>query len=170
MKVAVIVIGGLLIVALTIYVVGALLPQSHRVSRSALFRVPPERLFALIEGPQDWRPDVTRFENLTDADGRRLMRETTRDGSTVDYELQQSEPPTGLIRRIATENLPYSGTWTFLLVREGDATRVRVTEDGDVYNPIFRFVSRFIIGQHRTVDNYLRGLAKTTNQELAIQD
>jgi hypothetical protein len=170
MKVAVVVIGGLLLVAVTVYVVGALLAKSHLVSRSALYRVPPERLFALIDGPQDWRPDITRSESLTDAAGRRLMRETSRDGNTVAYELQQSKPPVGLIRRIATENLPYSGTWTFSLVREGEGTRVRITEDGDVYNPIFRFVSRFIIGQHRTIDNYLRALAKATNQELEIEN
>jgi hypothetical protein len=170
MKVAVVVVGVLLLVAVTVYVVGALLAQSHRVSRSALFRVPPERLFALIDGPQDWRPDITRSETLTDAAGRRLLRETSRDGNTITYELQQSKPPVGLIRRIATENLPYSGAWTFSLVREGGGTRVRITEEGEVYNPIFRFVSRFIIGQHRTIDNYLRALAKTTNQELEIQN
>jgi hypothetical protein len=169
MKVAVVLIGGMLLIALTVYVVGALLAQSHRVSRSALYRVSPERLFALIGGPQDWRPDITRWEILTDAAGRSLMRETSQDGNTITYELQQSKPPVGLVRRIATENLPYSGTWTFSLVREGDETRVRITEDGDVYSPIFRFVSRFIIGQHRTIDNYLRALAKTTNQQLEIQ-
>ena len=170
MKVAAVVIGGLLLVALTVYVVGALLTQSHRVSRSAPYRVPPERLFALIDGPQDWRPDITQSETLTDAAGRRSIRETNRDGNTITYELQQSKPPVGLIRRIATENLPYSGTWTFSLVREGDGTCVRITEDGDVYNPIFRFVSRFIIGQRRTIDNYLRALAKATNQELKIRN
>jgi hypothetical protein len=147
MKMAIVVIGGLLLVALTVYVVGALLAQSHRVSRSALYRVPPERLFALIDGPQDWRPDITRSETVTDAAGRRLVRETSRDGNTIAYELQQSKPPVGLIRRITTENLPYSGTWTSSLVREGDGTRVRITEDGNVYNPIFRFISRFIIGR-----------------------
>jgi hypothetical protein len=170
MKWAVFVIGGLLLVVLTIYVVGRLLSQSHQVSRSALYRVPPERLFELIDGPQDWREDVTRSETFTDASGRRFVRETTRDGDTIDYELQQRKPPTDLVRRIATDNLPYSGSWTILLVREGDATRVRITENGEVHNPIFRFVSRFIIGQHRTIDNYLRALARKTNQELNIQN
>ena len=56
-------------------------------------------------------------------------------------------------------------------MREGQRDVVPIqSEDGDVYNPIFRFVSRFVIGQHRTIDSYLQGLAKTTNQELAIQN
>jgi hypothetical protein len=33
-----------------------------------------------------------------------------------------------------------------------------ITENGEVYNPLFRFVSRFIIGQTATMDGYIKAL------------
>jgi Polyketide cyclase / dehydrase and lipid transport len=170
MKIALLVICGLLILGAAVYLIGALLPKSHSASRSALYSVPPERLFSLIEGAQDWRPDVAKFESVLDPAGRHLVRETNREGETISYELLQITPPTSLKRRIVSENLPYTGTWTILLQREGEATRVQITEDGEVYNPIFRFISHFLIGHHGTIDDYLRALGQATNQEIQIQD
>ncbi len=45
------------------------------------------------------------------------------------------------------------------LAAAAGGTRVRVTEDGEVYNPLFRFVSRFIMGHTATMDRYLDDLA-----------
>jgi len=59
----------------------------------------------------------------------------------------------------------------FQLQQGNDATTVRITEDGDVYNLFFRFVSRFVIGHTRTIDAYLRALGKATGQqEVQIRD
>ena len=98
------------------------------------------------------------------------MRETTRDGETIIYELLDRITPRSIQRRIATENLPYSGTWTYSLQPNGDFTIVRITEDGQVYNPVFRFMSRFVLGHTRTMDAYLRALGKATGQEVEVRD
>ncbi len=98
------------------------------------------------------------------------MRETTRGGETVTYELLDRVPAKSLTRRIATENLPYSGAWTYSLQPDGEITVVRITEDGQVYNPVFRFMSRFVLGHTRTMDAYLRALGKATGQEVEIKD
>ena len=170
MKLTLMIIGALAALAFGIYIVGALLPKSHRVSRSALFHAPIERLFALIDGTQDWRPDIVRYEIVSQTANRRMVRETGSDGSVVTYELQQATPPTSLTRRIATENLPYSGTWTYTLHREAGDSVVQITEVGEVYSPIFRFVSRFIMGQHRSIDNYLRALGKAAGEEARFKN
>jgi hypothetical protein len=73
-----------------------------------------------------------------------------------------------LKRRIASENVPYSATWTYLLRADGGHTVVRIREDGEVYNPVFRFVSRFVIGQTRTMDAYLRALGKATGENVEV--
>ena len=86
------------------------------------------------------------------------------------YELLDRTPPTSLKRRIATENLPYSGTWTFSLQPNGENTVVRITEDGQVHNPVFRFMSRLVFGHTRTMDNYLRALGKATGREVEVTD
>jgi polyketide cyclase/dehydrase/lipid transport protein len=169
-RIVLIVVGGVVLLVIFVIVIGSLLPSRHVVSRSASYRATPEHLFSLIAGPQDWRPDVLRCEAVSAVDGRELMRETTHDGETITYELLDRMPPRSVKRRIATENLPYSGTWTYSLQANGGMTIVRITEDGQVYNPVFRFVSRFILGHTRTMDTYLRALGKATGQEVEVKD
>jgi hypothetical protein len=50
---------------------------------------------------------------------------------------------------------------------------VTITERGVVYNPIFRFVSRFLMGYTATMKTYLNALARrfggeTTPTEVAV--
>lgn len=167
MKILLLVVAAIAALILCVVAIGALLPKRHVVSRSAVYRATPEQLFALIAGPQTWRPQVKQFEVLPSSDGRELQRETTSEG-TVTYEVLDLVPPNSLKRRIATENLPYSGTWTFALQQSGVNTTVRITEDGEVYNPVFRFVSRFILGQTSTIDAYLRALGKAAGQDVQV--
>ena len=169
MKILLIVIAGVVLLVLAVVVIGLLLPKRYVVTRSASYRAKPERLFSLITGPQDWRPDVVRCETVPDINGRELVLEATSDGESITYELLD-RTPTSIKRRIATENLLYSGTWTFSLKPSGDLFTVRITEDGEVYNPVFRFMSRFVLGHTRTMDAYLSALAKATGQEVEIKD
>jgi hypothetical protein len=69
-----------------------------------------------------------------------------------------------------TTGLPYSGAWSYSLTPEGDSTLVRITEDGEVDNPIFRLVSRFVLGQTRSIDAYLQALGSATGQQVQIKD
>jgi hypothetical protein len=114
MKIALLCIAAIIVLIAGVALIGAMLPQRHVASRSALFHASPERLFALISGAQDWRPDVRSCELLTQ-DGRSYQREISQRGETILYEIVQSQPPLAIQRRIATPNLPYSGTWTFAL-------------------------------------------------------
>jgi hypothetical protein len=54
--------------------------------------------------------------------------------------------------------LPFGGTWVYEIVPEGDSCTLTITEHGKVYNPLFRFVSRFIMGHTATIDSYLAAL------------
>ncbi|HMA23731.1 MAG TPA: hypothetical protein VKP00_07045, partial [Gemmatimonadaceae bacterium] len=45
------------------------------------------------------------------------------------------------------------------------ASRVTIVERGSVYNPLFRFVSRFFMGHTATIDAYLRALGKRFGEE-----
>ena len=170
MRILLIVVAGVVLLVISVLVIGSLLPKRHVVSRSASYRATPEHLFSMIGGPQDWRPDVLRCETVPSVHGREFMRETTSNGETITYELLDRMPARSVKRRIATENLPYSGTWTYSLQAHDGMTIVRITEDGQVYNPVFRFVSRFIVGHTRTMDAYLRALGKGTGQEVEVKD
>jgi hypothetical protein len=169
MKILLIVACGLVLLVLGVVLTGALLPKRHVVSRSASYRATPERLFSLIAGAQDWRPDVCSCEAVPDAGGRELVRETTRNGETITYEILDRTAPTSIKRRIATPGLPYSGMWIYSLQRNGELTTVRITEDGEVYNPVFRFMSRFVLGHTHTLDGYLHALGKAVGHEVQIE-
>lgn len=170
MKLLLIVASTLVCFLLLVVVIGMLLPKAHVASRSAVYKATPERLFALMDGPQTWRSTVKKYEPVSMQEGRRQWRETDDHGHIITYEAVERRPPTLLKTRIATANLPYSGTWTMNLDPAGASTKLRITEEGEVYHPVFRFVSRFVIGQTRTIDTYLRDLATATGQNVEIQD
>ncbi len=169
MKFVLIGFGVLGLLVAGVVVIGYLLPKHHVATRSAILQATPERLFALISGGQEWRPDVKSCE-LIENDGKHFQRETSQRGGTVLYELQGSRPPIAIERRIATENLPYGGKWSFTLEPASGGTRVRITEDGEVYNPIFRFVSRFVMGHTAMLDAYLKALGKAVGQDVELEN
>lgn len=171
MKVVVLSLGAFISLALSVVVIGALLPKAHIASRSAVFSATPEQLYGLMDGSQTWRSNVRGYESLTARDGRRQWRETDPYGGTITYEAVERRPPRLLKTRIVSANLPYSGSWTLTLEpTAGGATRVRITEQGEVSNPLFRFVSRFLIGQTRTIDVYLRDLGRATGESVRVGD
>ena len=63
---------------------------------------------------------------------------------------------------IADKELPFGGTWDYRLEPAGTGSRITITENGEVYNPIFRFVSRYFMGHTATIDKYLTALARRT--------
>jgi hypothetical protein len=105
--------------------------------------------------------------------GKTFQRETSRHGQTVTYAIEGVRPPYALRRRIATKDLPYGGTWYVALEQEGDSTsetRVQITEDGEVYNPVFRFVSKYIMGETATQDAYLKAMGKAVGEDVQVGD
>ena len=65
--------------------------------------------------------------------------------------------------RIADPSLPFGGTWTYELRAEGSGTSLTLTEDGEVYNPIFRVMQKFFFSPYKTIDTYLENLKKRLN-------
>jgi hypothetical protein len=64
-----------------------------------------------------------------------------------------------MVTRIADSKLPFGGTWAYEIVPASNSCTLTITEDGEVYNPLFRFVSRFVIGHTATLDGYLKALS-----------
>lgn len=74
-------------------------------------------------------------------------------------------PPRLLVTRIADSDLPFGGSWTFELEPEGAATRLTITENGEVYNPFFRFMARFVFGHEGTARAYLEDLRRRLQRD-----
>lgn len=153
-------VGVLVVLVLLICLIGFALPKSHVASASARFAAPPAAIWRSLTDVTSfpkWRPGLTRVEILPDENGQRGWREHGKQG-TITYRVVESAEPTRLVSRIADVNLPFGGTWTYDLAPDGAGTRLTITERGDVYNPIFRFVSRFVLGYTGTMTDVLRAL------------
>lgn len=162
MKIALRVLAVLFVILLLIVAVGFTLPVKHHAMREARYDRSPSEIFALITDAKNfpsWRSSVTKVEILPDSGGRTRFRETGSDGEIL-YEVEQSVPDKRLVTRIADPSLPFGGRWTYELIPHGSSTTLRITEDGEVYNPVFRFISRFVMGHTRTLDRYLLDVAK----------
>jgi hypothetical protein len=162
MKIALIAVSALVLLVVVVLAVGYMLPQDHRASRERVFAVAPNRVFAAIATPSEfpkWRTDVQRVELLPEKDGRARFREKGSNGDIV-YQVEERIPDRRLVTRIADRSLPFGGSWTYELTPTASGTSLKIIENGEVYNPLFRFMSRFVFGHHRTIDMYLASLDK----------
>jgi hypothetical protein len=186
-----VVIGALVVLVAVVALIGMMLPQNHVATRMVRVRQTPEQVFAIIsdvEKVPTWRADVTRVEILPSDNGHMMFREHGSDAVT--YRVETSEPPRRRVVRIADANLPYGGTWTYEVTpaapavtaspvtpaapansarADADAaplTQITITERGEVYNPIFRFMSRFVFSHHATIDAYLTALGKKLGESV----
>ena len=164
MKILLILVGAVIFAIVLVVGTGYLLPKHHVATRAAVYRATPDQLYAYIAGPQNWRPEVLHSELDNGPNGQRILRESTRDGNEMVYEISACDFPKSLTRRIIGKNLPFDGSWTYTLQPSSSGTTVRITEDANIYNPVFRFMSRFILGYTGTMEKYLRALGSATGQ------
>lgn len=165
-------IGAAVLVGLiaVIVIVGAPLPRDHVASMSARIAASPSVVWETITAPAQfpsWRSDVTSVDLLPPAPTGPSWREHSRHGA-ITMVVAAAEPPHRLLSRIADKNLPFGGEWEYRVEPDGAAgSVVTITEHGSVYNPLFRFVSRFIMGHTATIDGYLRALGRKFGTEPA---
>jgi len=148
---------GLAVIIAAIAVIGMILPKAHVASRLERFRSPPAMLWDLIAGPPTWRPNIRTYDKLPERGGRPVWKETDKHGQSITFERVVSTPPRTMVNRI-DPGLPFGGTWTYDLQPDQGGTLLTITEHGEVYNPFFRFVSRYILGHTATIDEYMQAL------------
>ena len=166
MKWVVIVLGALAALIAASALIGAMLPRAHRATRRARFRQKPEAIYAVLAGPPDWR--IKEFGNLPDKEGRKQWWEMSQ-GRRITYELMEEVPPVRRVTRIADKDLPFGGTWTLEITPDGEGSALRITEDGEVHNVIFRFMARYVFGHTGTIDGFLRDLGKRLGETVEIE-
>lgn len=142
----------IVIVPAIVVAIGAMLPKGHVARSNVVIQASLADVFALIAGPSDWRG--VKYELLTESPLK--WRETDSGGDAITYERVETKSPTRIVNRIADPKLPFGGSWTYEIVPAGNATELAITENGEVYNPLFRFASKFIMGHTATIEKYQR--------------
>ena len=132
------VFGALAVLVLGLFGYGKALPVAHVASMSRRISARPEVVWGLINDPiatKGWAGDAQT-------------------------EVVEQDEPRLLTTKIVGESA-YGGTWTFEIAPEGhDASNVTITERGEVYNPVFRVLSRHVFGQTRSIAAYLAKLER----------
>jgi uncharacterized protein YndB with AHSA1/START domain len=159
--------AGILVLVLLIgvvWVIGLALPKDHVASRTVTVQRPIGEVWAAVTDVESfpaWRPAVSRVEVLQQQPRR--WREVGKDG-TLTFEVVESTAPNRLVTQIVDKDLPFAGRWTYELRTTPTGTQLVITEHGEVYNPLYRFVSRFVMGHTATMDAYLEGLRQKLEQ------
>jgi hypothetical protein len=122
--------AALLALIVVVVVLGTMLPRGHVASRSRKFSRPTPEIYAAVE---------------------RL----TTESKDVPFEVVERQEPTKLVTRVKPGE-SFGGTWTYEIASDGTLT---ITERGEVYNPVFRFLSRYVFGHTATIDAFLERLS-----------
>ena len=173
LKVIVAIIVGIAAMVGIVMIVGSRLPVSHVASRTVTIGAPTDVVFNTMTdfaAAASWRTELKSVTVTTDpATGRQRVTEDSKNGKMT-MEVEQVVTPTRFVTRIVDEGLPYGGAWAHSLDAQGNATRVTITEHGEVYSPLFRFVSKYIMGHTGTIDAYLIALGKKFGSEVIPVD
>ena len=151
-------VTGIVVLVMIIMVIGYALRQDHVASVQGIVSRPPADVFEKLIDVQrypEWRTDVQQVEVVSRNPLR--WRENTG-GDVITYEVLESDAPRRLVVRITDADLPFGGSWTYELWPEGSATHLTITEHGEVFDPLFRFMSRFVFGYTATMERVLTRL------------
>lgn len=156
---------GMVVVALVVMVlgIGAALPRDHVAAVSAVIPAPPDQVHARIVDittSVSWRSDLDSVAIVSASPPR--WREMGEFGP-IEY-IRETDRPDLVVSRIAGPRTDFGGLWRYeigALPGEPGSTRVTIVEEGEVYSALYRFFSRFVFGQHGTMERYLRDLGSS---------
>ena len=167
MKITLICLGSLVVLVAVVWIAGSMLPKGHVATRTIRLRQPPEAVWSAIAdfpAMTAWRAGLASTERLPDRNGKQVWREVSKDGSTIPFETTAAEPPKRLVRTIADPSMPFGGSWTYEIQPDGEGARLTITENGEVYNAVFRLFSKFM-DQQKTITDFETALARKFGED-----
>ena len=160
LRILILAVGLLVALVLLLIAIGYALPIGHVATREARLAAPPERVFGVLRDVEKfptWRSAVKSVDVLSTTPA---LRWRERGDNDITFEMETAEAPTKMVTRIADRTLPFGGSWTYELSPQDGGTRLVITENGEVYNPLFRLMSRFVFGHTATIDKFLEDLGR----------
>ena len=163
MKILGVIVLLLLIAGVVVYADGARMPSTHSISVSGVVQAPQEKVFALItnvKNGDNWRPEVKSVTTLDPEQGRDHWVEHLAYHQYMTFLAVETVAPT--LRRVKLDDpkAKYGGTWTYELSPGPTAasTTVKITEDGYINPPVYRFMMARVMGPTKNLDTYMKDL------------
>jgi hypothetical protein len=164
---------ALVFIFLTVAGIGTSLPIDHVAGCDARLDVPADALFAAIAddgSSPSWRPELRSVELVSGSGSTAVWRETYKSGQvlTLHTGLFEHRSPSvqhdSMVRDIQFDpRQGFDGSWGFEVdgsAKNGGQTFVAISEQGRIYNPVFRFLSRYVFGFTGSIKTYLTDLTR----------
>jgi uncharacterized protein YndB with AHSA1/START domain len=152
--------GVLIVLAVLAIAAGYLVPRTRITARTTVLPAAPQQVWAMLTAMGSyprWRRGVRWVRSLPALDERPAWREGRWHGA-IDCQADEVTPPHRFVVRITDRRLSYAGTWTFELSQENAATRLTITEHGEIADPRCRLLARYVFGYAASLDAYLAAL------------
>lgn len=142
---------------------GNSLPIHHSTTAAAEIAAPPEKVWQLItaiSAQPTWRTGLLSIESLPLESGKEHWREHLAHNQTMDFIADETVPGSRRAVRLDLPNGSYTGSWIYVLTPTAapGSTHVTITENGDIYPPVYRTLMHDVIGMRSNLDRYLSDL------------
>jgi len=164
MKWTLIIIGAIVFLILIILIIGKLLPVKHTAVVKKEFKIDKTTLWKTIrnfEKYAEWRTSIKNIETINSTS----WTEVVTKGDKITFGITQEEPNMKLTAKILGDNLPFGGQWTFEISDSNKQIILQITENGEVYNPIYRFIGHFFMDNSATIKKYMADLENLFNRK-----
>lgn len=171
-KVQKLVLGSFLAIAVLMVLaagIGWSMEPSHVVAREAVYPGTPKELWGVItrfDQMATWRSDV---EAVRIESGDPIQFVEMGEQGPMPMEVTEQEAPHHLVIMASDYSLPFTGTWTYDLKEVEGGTRLSITEQGTIDNPLFRFVAHTMMDPSDTITTYLVDLGRHLGHEVVPQ-
>ena len=162
MKWLIIILAILALLILVILIIGKLLPSKHTVFQEQEFKTSRAILWKSIRNFKDYPQWRTKLKKLTVIDETQWTEVDNR-GDSITLGIIEADVENRLAVKIMDETLPFGGTWVYELNGTDNSVTLKITENGEVYNPIYRFIGYFFMDQSATIKQYLNDLTSHIN-------
>ncbi|PKA16052.1 LIC10604 family protein [Leptospira haakeii] len=166
MKIVWVILLSLVGIIVLIVLSGYLLPKDHIASVEKDFSSSPESIYKIIRNVREyqvWRRGLKSVDIESDT----IWAESDSHGNNIRFGFIEERSPNYLRTKILNEDLPFGGGWEFEISQNGPITKLKITENGFVSNPLFRVLSKYVFGHDATMKAYLEDLSgrlKSSNQ------
>ncbi|EQA53560.1 LIC10604 family protein [Leptospira kmetyi] len=152
-------LGFLILLGFGVYGLGASLPVEHSSSLERVFKTSPNTIYSMIRDFKQyptWRPNLKHIDEISPAS----WKETDSHKEIMTYSFIRDQKDALIESKIMDEDKPFGGSWTFEIASVEGGTKLKITENGKVFSPVFRFFSKFVFGHTATMQTYLDFMEK----------